>query len=421
MDKYFSELDKVLSEHDLHDHPEFIWNVDETGLLLEHNPHKVVCCKGQHPQAITSNKGKTTTIIACGSAAGSRLPPYYVFPGKRWQDDLMTGASPGATGTMSESGWSNTAVFMHFMQDHFLKHVPTQDHIVLVLFDGHKSHVNLTLAEWGKANNVLFYVLPPHTSHITQPLDVGCFGPLKNAYYSECQSFMRKNPGMQINRYNIAEISGKAYNKALTPDNLIAAFRKTGISPLRRNIISDDKTAPSTIYIEQSATEGDKSLLEQSATEGDKSFLEKRKIVATVSSNKDLKRKAAPSVTGNICSPSKTALLKPSSTALSTSGVISNIKHKKKAGKTSPKPSTSGLGKVILSDSDDDICEQTTEDLCCVCNKHTPDDMNISYVLEFVQWAKCDKCSHWTHLKYCSPVRVIRRHDQFFCPHCNTK
>ena len=111
------------------------------------------------------------------------------------------------------------------------------------MYDGHKSHINLTLQEWVKANNIIFYALPPHTSYVTQPPDVGCFGPLKRAYYTKCQLYLRKISGMQLNRYHIAKLSGKAYDKALTPDNLISSFRKSGISPF-----DPEKTAPSLIY-----------------------------------------------------------------------------------------------------------------------------------------------------------------------------
>ncbi|XP_053395668.1 jerky protein homolog-like [Mercenaria mercenaria] len=288
MDKYFCELAKVLKKHDLENHPEFIWNVDETGLMMEHNPRHVICMKGTTPQAITSNRGKTVTIIASGSAAGIRLPPYYVFPGMRWNQDLLTGASPGSVGTVTESGWSNSAVFMEYLEQHFLKHVSTKDHPVIILFDGHKSHVNLTLSTWGEANNVVFFVLPPHTSHVTQPLDVGCFGPLKNIYHSECQAYMRRNPGMQINRCNIAEISSKAYNKGVCAENLISAFKKTGVYPLQRTSIGAAKTTPSTIYIENK---------EQPISEPAESvsFLERKKILKVLEKTKVPERGSLPS------------------------------------------------------------------------------------------------------------------------------
>jgi hypothetical protein len=33
--------------------------------------------------------------------------------------------------------------------------------------------------------------MPAHTSHILQPLDVSCFGPLKKAYGSQIENKMR--------------------------------------------------------------------------------------------------------------------------------------------------------------------------------------------------------------------------------------
>ena len=84
---------------------------------------------------------------------------------------------------------------------------------MLVLFDGHKSHVNLALHEWGRENNVIFFVLPPHTSHLLQPLDVGCFAPLKAEYYRECQIYLRQNPGTVVNKYAVGEMSSKNKSK----------------------------------------------------------------------------------------------------------------------------------------------------------------------------------------------------------------
>lgn len=269
LDKYFQDLERVIATNGLLDKPENIWNIDETGLVMEHSPSKVVCGKGAAPQSVTSNRGQTVTIIASGNAAGCRIPPFYVFPGKRWNDNLLEGATTGAAGTMSESGWSNSQVFIEFLESHFLKYVKTDGSPVLILFDGHKSHINLTLKEWGIAHNIVFFVIPPHTSHVTQPLDVGCFGPLKKVYYKECQSFMRSSPGTQITRYNVASISSKAYNKGLTPENLMASFRKSGVYPMNRSEIQAEKTAPAIIYQDPE---------HENEPTTDNNFLDQRKI-----------------------------------------------------------------------------------------------------------------------------------------------
>jgi hypothetical protein len=68
-----------------------------------------------------SNRGKTVTIIAAGNAVRTSLPPYYVSPGKRWNNNLLAGSSPGSAGTVSDSGWSNSTVFMPYIGGHFLK------------------------------------------------------------------------------------------------------------------------------------------------------------------------------------------------------------------------------------------------------------------------------------------------------------
>jgi hypothetical protein len=63
---------------------------------------------------------------------------------------LKDGASAGADGTVSESGWSNTEIFAGYMQNHLIKYLPSRDDNIQVLYDGHKSHVSLGLIEWAK-------------------------------------------------------------------------------------------------------------------------------------------------------------------------------------------------------------------------------------------------------------------------------
>ena len=63
--------------------------------------------------------------------------------------------------------------------------LPAVDHLlhtgpVLLLVDGHYSHVSLPLIRTAKEKGVHLYCLPPHTTHILQPLDVGVYGPVKN-------------------------------------------------------------------------------------------------------------------------------------------------------------------------------------------------------------------------------------------------
>ena len=82
-----------------------------------------------------------------------QVPPFFVFPGARMIDGLLDGATPGANGTVSDSGWSNSHIFSEYMKSHLIKYLParSEDSPVLVLYDGHESHVSLGLIEWAKS------------------------------------------------------------------------------------------------------------------------------------------------------------------------------------------------------------------------------------------------------------------------------
>ncbi|XP_053374904.1 uncharacterized protein LOC128547163 [Mercenaria mercenaria] len=176
-------------------------------------------------------------MIGCGSASGVSIPPFFVFPGKRMNSDLLNGASPGASGTMSESGWSNTDVFRKYLKNHFMKFAPgRQGEKIILLLDGHRSLVAFDLSEWAKLMNIIIFVLPAHTSHILQPLDVACYGPFQRIYNNLCHKVMRQTSDA-ITRYNIREIACKAYSKDLCAENLHAAFQRTGIYPINKEAI----------------------------------------------------------------------------------------------------------------------------------------------------------------------------------------
>lgn len=135
----------------------------------------------------------------------------------------MVGALPCSSYAMSETGWSNGQILKQYLKFITARTDPSEH--ILLIFDGHASHVSLDVIEWAKENKVVLFVLPPHTSHALQPLDVGCLGPFKATYYMECNLFMARTRGEVITKYNIAELSSKAYLKTMTPLNVTSAFK----------------------------------------------------------------------------------------------------------------------------------------------------------------------------------------------------
>ena len=95
IDHYSAELNNTLEKYGLKDKPHLIYNVDETGVNTEHKPPRAIGKKHTKMQAVTSPRSSNITVIACGNAMGTCLPPYLVYPGKRMQPHYLEGATPG--------------------------------------------------------------------------------------------------------------------------------------------------------------------------------------------------------------------------------------------------------------------------------------------------------------------------------------
>jgi hypothetical protein len=72
--------------------------------------------------------------------------------------------------------------------------------------------------------------MPAHSSHILQPLDVGCFGPLKRAYGKQIEGYMRGHQ-THITKEDFFPAFQAAFQEAITPENIQGGFRGAGIRP----------------------------------------------------------------------------------------------------------------------------------------------------------------------------------------------
>ena len=81
---YFSLLKSSFDEHGFEEHPERVYNIDETGVPLEPRPPKVIAAKGTKKiRYRTSGQKSQITVIGCGSATGQALPPFIIFAAKQ--------------------------------------------------------------------------------------------------------------------------------------------------------------------------------------------------------------------------------------------------------------------------------------------------------------------------------------------------
>ena len=90
----------------------------------------------------------------------------------------------------------------------FLDNIPPSRPTVLLIQDGHASHITIELIEMARENNVSMLCLPSHTSHVLQPLDVEVF---KSGFSKVCGDYMKQYPGRIVTADILASMVGQAY------------------------------------------------------------------------------------------------------------------------------------------------------------------------------------------------------------------
>ena len=232
-----------------------IYNCDEMGITVVHKPGKVVAEVGCHKvYAVTSaEKGKTHTILTCVSASGHVLPPMMIYPRKQTPPaNFREGAVAQTLFANSTNGWINSNLFMEWFE-FFLANIPPTRPVLLIM-DGHGTHISIDLIKSLPASGVHLLCLPSHTTHVLQPLDMGVFKSFKGNWSKACSKYLAANPGRVITSEKLASLVADAWPLSLTPVNIMSGFRKTGIYPINPSEVTDRQLAPSKVF-QQPSTE----------------------------------------------------------------------------------------------------------------------------------------------------------------------
>jgi hypothetical protein len=121
---------------------------------------------------------------------------------------------------------------------HFIQHTEARtvgSHRLLII-DGHESHQSLAFQDLCEQSKIITLCMPPHSSHILQPLDVGCFAPLKQAYKKELRG-LADSYIHHIDKKAFLATFGPVFDKAFSKDNILSSFRATGLVPHNPEVV----------------------------------------------------------------------------------------------------------------------------------------------------------------------------------------
>ena len=154
-----------------------------------------------------------------------------IFSASRLNPAWTKGEVPGTQYGLSQNGWINTELFESWFIEHFITNAVSARPLFLLL-DGHSTHYQPQVIRFAMEHDVIMLCLPPHTTHESQPLDVGVFAPLKAHWSKVCHEFYQKNPGKVITKFNFSSLFSQAWYAAITPLNIMAGYRRAGVYPL---------------------------------------------------------------------------------------------------------------------------------------------------------------------------------------------
>ena len=150
--------------------------------------------KGQkHVGKITAATKDQITVECCFNAAGDFCPPYIVFAGKRRSAYIHYEQFLEAFYGKSTNGWMEGLCFYGFIVKLYHWIVTNKPEIkfpIIVLVDGHKSHILLETAIFCRDHGIILFIMLPGATFLMQPCDVGLNLPLKNVFKRKVTDFM---------------------------------------------------------------------------------------------------------------------------------------------------------------------------------------------------------------------------------------
>jgi hypothetical protein len=231
---WFHLIESTIAKYGIQE--EDIYNFDETGFQMGViSTAKVITGaeRSNRPVSIQPGNREWVTAIDCISSAGWSLPPVVIFEGKVHQSTWYTNALPlDWTIGVSENGWTDDKLGLIWLQNVFEKHTAyrTKGVYRLLILDGHGSHVTPEFDLFAKEHSIITLCMPPHSSHLLQPLDVGCFAVLKRLYGRQIEGLMR-NGVNHIDKQDFLEAYYNARKETMTQANISSSFAATRVLP----------------------------------------------------------------------------------------------------------------------------------------------------------------------------------------------
>ena len=215
--------------------PDDIYNFDETGFAMGLTATAKVITRAEYYgrcSLLQPGNCEWVTAIECINASGWALPPCVIFKGKSFIEAWFDNLPSDWCFEVSPNGWTSDEIGICWLEKLFIPLTTscTKGKYRLLILDGHGSHLTPKFDEICGRNNSIPICMPAHSSHLLQPLDIGCFAALKRAYVQMVE--MKMCVGINhIDKLDFLEAYPHAQTEAYKINTIKNSFAAAGLVP----------------------------------------------------------------------------------------------------------------------------------------------------------------------------------------------
>lgn len=198
---HFTRIQQARTKYNIVDSN--MYNMDEKGFRQGISDKAKVMClrreRGMTGKMATDGIRELITVVETISGDGVSLPPLVIYKGAGHYRGLYQHLDPiecqAWKFSYTKSGWNNRELSIEWLK-HF--DIVTQSRLAkathkqyrLLILDGCEIHIHIEFIEYCLDNSIVVYYLPPHSTHLLQPLDVGLFSPLQSIMEKKWTSWL---------------------------------------------------------------------------------------------------------------------------------------------------------------------------------------------------------------------------------------
>ncbi|EED12346.1 pogo transposable element, putative [Talaromyces stipitatus ATCC 10500] len=232
--EHFNRVQEVIQEYGILS--EDIYNFDETGFAMGLCASaKVITGSDRYgrPYLLQPGNREWVTAIEAVNSTGWALPSYVIFKATTYYQQGWFETLPQDWRLdISKNGWTTDEIGIRWLQKHFIPHTTsrTKGRYRMLILDGHGSHLTPQFDQICTENNIIPVCMPPHSSHLLQPLDVSCFAVLKRQYGRLVEQRVRLGFN-HIDKYDFLTAFPEPRAMAYKAENVQNGFKATGLVP----------------------------------------------------------------------------------------------------------------------------------------------------------------------------------------------